>query len=376
MPSIYRITRLGVFALLLLVGLPSCTPQAARVEENPSAPTASRYGTAVEQTRAYAARLYDSLALPGLSLAVAVDDRIVMTAEFGYSDIAAKTPITPTSLFRIGSVSKLLTAAAAARLVQRGKLDLDAAIIRYLPDLPADKANITARQLGGHLAGIRHYAGSEFINVKRYDNVADGLVIFIRDTLRSAPGTKYFYTSNGFNLLGAVMQAAAGREYRDLIEEEVTRPLGLTHTMVEASLPAGQHPVGYYVKNEGMLAPAPVVDLSDRWPSGGFLSTASELARFGSGILRSSYLSDAMRATMFTPQKLADGSATNVGLAWRVATDSAGRQFLHHGGEAMGGRAFLLVYPEERVVVAILANQSNVPIRENEAGRIARLFLP
>ena len=368
-----RIVLAGAIALAGVLPLAACRHRPA--ESALPVAAATQYGGAIADTRAYAARLFDSLALPGLAIAVSVNDQVVMTAEFGYADVESRAPITPTSQFRIGSVSKLLTSAASVRLVQQKKLDLDAPIGRYLPTLPPDKHPITTRQLAAHLAGLRHYGPGEFSSQVRYESVAAGLRIFLQDTLLTPPGTRQFYSSYGFNLLAAVMEAASGQEYRELIRGEVTRPLGMTHTMVEASLAPGQSPVGFYVKKQGVLARADRVDLSDRWPSGGFLSTSVDLARFGAGILRSSYLSDAMRTELFTSQKLADGTATRVGLAWRVATDSAGRRFVHHGGEAMGGRAFLLVYPEHRVVVVMLANQSFAAFRENEAGRIARMFL-
>jgi CubicO group peptidase (beta-lactamase class C family) len=307
---------------------------------------------------------------------VGVDDRLVLTEEFGWSDIATKTPLTVVSLLRIGSVSKLLTAAAAVRLVAKGRLDLDAPVGRYLPDVPADKTTLTARQLAGHLGGIRHYGRNEYFNTRPFSNVSETIEIFLRDSLLSPPGNKQLYSSYGFNLLGSVIQAASGNEFREIVRTEVTEPLGMKSTMVEASLPRGMRPAGFYVKSQGALHVAPGVDLSDRWPSGGYLSTASDLVRFGLGILDASYLSDDLRRQLFTPQATSLGMVTNVGLAWRVALDSAGRRFVHHGGETTGGRAFLLVYPEERVVVVLLANQSSAGFREHEAGKIARLFLP
>jgi CubicO group peptidase (beta-lactamase class C family) len=360
-------------AFLLLTGLSSCSKRTVTPDETTPPPETA---VAIEETRAYAARLYDSLALPGLALAVGVNGRIVLTAEYGFADMARKEPLEPTSLFRIGSVSKLLTAVTAARLAQQGRLDLDAPIGRYLPALPADKRAITPRQLAGHQGGVRHYGPGEFMSQRRYESVGASLGIFLQDTLLAAPGSRQSYSSYGFNLLAAVMEAAAGNEFRALVREEVTRPLGLTGTTVEASLRAGERPVGFYFKDGDTLAVAPMVDLSDRWPSGGYISTATDLVRFGMGILRDDFLSDASRVQLFTPQALATGNATNVGLAFRVATDSAGRRFVHHGGEAMGGRAFLLVYPDHGVVVAMLANQSFARFREHEAGRIARMFLP
>ena len=120
--------------------------------------------------------------------------------------------------------------------------------------------------------------------------------------------------------------------------------------------------------------PSPLVDLSDRWPSGGILSTAEELTQFAVGVFGKSYLSDSVRALLLTTQHTVSGTATNVGLGWRIARDSLGREYLHHGGASMGGRAFLLVYPREGVAVALLAN-TEANFGEAEALAFARLVL-
>ena len=111
-----------------------------------------------------------------------------------------------------------------------------------------------------------------------------------------------------------------------------------------------------------------------RWGAGGFLSTAADLARFGSSLLTDRFLSAETRRLLFTSQKTSDGKETRVGLGWRIAKDSTGKTYFHHGGDSIGGRAFLLIYPDSKVVVCILANLTFARIGETEALRFAKLF--
>ena len=139
------------------------------------------------------------------------------------------------------------------------------------------------------------------------------------------------------------------------------------------SPPADVPRVRFYGKAQsGAITNAPLIDLSDRVPSGGYLSTASDLARFAAGIMQ---LPKSSRDLLFRPAETSSGASTGVALGWRVAADTAGRAYVHHGGESIGGRAFVLIYPEQRVGVVLLSNLSFAPFGEKEALRIAALFV-
>ena len=169
--------------------------------------------------------------VPGATVAVAVEGQIVWSEAFGFSDLEAKRPAVTTTRFRIGSVSKPVTAAGLMLLVERGALDLDAPVQKYVPDFPVKaEGRITTRLLGGHLAGIRHYQGTETGLNKPFANVRAGLSIFENDPLVAPPGTKFFYTTYGWSLISAVMESAAGRDFLSYMEAEVFKPLGMTHT--------------------------------------------------------------------------------------------------------------------------------------------------
>jgi CubicO group peptidase (beta-lactamase class C family) len=334
----------GLFAFGLT--LAACAPAAAP----PSPIVAGR-------TDSLAGALYRRFDLPGVSIAVALADGRTWRWQMGSADLATGRRIDRSTVFRAGSVSKMFTAAIAARLVAAGRLDLDLPISRYMPGLPARYGALTARLLAGHLAGVRHYGPGEFENHTHYASVAAALGIFLKDTLLTPPGTRYFYSTYGYNLLGAVLESAAGKSYAALLEDEVARPLKLLRTRLEPDAgPAESQALPYTKGNDGTYQPSHQVDLSDRWPAGGVTSSAEELARFGLGLFTPGYLPDAVRTILLTPQRTIDGKLIAVGLGWRITTDSLGRRYVHHGGASTGGRAFILVYPDQGVAVAILAN--------------------
>src|SRR6266404_4420741 len=189
-----------------------------------AAPTAiapaKDYSKAEEHARAVAKELL-SRGIPGLAIAVAVDGRIVYSEGFGFADLEERVPVWPTTKFRIGSVSKPLTAVALVQLVEQGKLDLDAPVQKYVPSFPDKGAPITTRMLAGHLGGIRHYKDDENLSAKHYNNVLEGLKIFEDDPLVAPPGTKFSYSSYGFNLLSAVVQGASGQDFLSYMHEHV-----------------------------------------------------------------------------------------------------------------------------------------------------------
>ena len=317
----------------------------------------------IAESHAQVEQLVRQAAIPSAAIAVAAGDRIVWLDGFG-------APVQSDTQFRVGSVSKVMTAAALMRLADAGKLRLDAPVSVYLPDFP--HGEVTLRQLAGHLAGVRHYKGPEFVNREHFDSAAASLARFANDPLVATPGEKYAYSSYGYNGLGAVIEKATGKRFDAAMRSLVFDPLGMKDT----SLSASPNAAAWYVKgNDGAISAAPDVDLSDRWPSGGVLSTARDLARFAIGMTRPDFLSRSALDTMFASQKTNGGKETNVGIAWRIAKDTDGRLFVHHGGDAMGARAFILIYPEQRVAVAFVSNLSFAPFSEKEAGEIARRFL-
>ena len=348
--------------LIGLRGQSSCVSHQARLR--PAA-----YAAAVARARAI---VCDQLAgkIPGLQVAVAVGGKLVWSEAFGYADVAREVPVTAETQFRIGSVSKPLTAAAVALLYEQGKLDLDAPVQRYVPSFPDKGYPITTRQLAGHLAGIRHYRGDEFLRNRHFDTVLEGLAIFQGDSLLFPPGTKFSYSSYGWNLISAVVEGAAGQDFLTYMSRNVLRPLGLTHTApdrVDSLIP---NRTRFYERGaDSGFVPAPPVDNSYKWAGGGFLSTAEDLVRFGSALLEPGFLEAATLELLFTSQKTTAGEPTGYGIGWFVATDGRGHRWVSHGGGSVGGTTAFSVDRDSRVVVAITSNLTGAPLQAGGAIR-------
>lgn len=294
---------------------------------------------------AVVARLRASTASPAISSAV-VEGEVVWTQDAQRAH-------------RIGSVTKLFTAVALARMADRGAIDLDAPVQRYVAAFP--HPGVTIRQLAGHLGGIRHYGAGEYISTTAYASPRDALDIFLSDPLAAAPGERYRYSSYGYNLLGVAMEQAAGAPFMAILQAEVFGPFGLTHTRAQARDDAGEF---FSRTDAGDIVPAIPVDVSDRLPSGGLVSTAGDLAAFLQGVAS---LPASTRALLFTSMTTRDGKETGVGLGWRLATDAAGRRYAHHGGDTVGGRAMVVLYPEDGAGAVLLGNLSFARLTEQDA---------
>jgi serine beta-lactamase-like protein LACTB, mitochondrial len=314
---------------------------------------APAYHREINSVRTLVPQMKRAFAAPGLSVAIAADGKLVWSQSCGFADLMRRRAVTRTTQFRVGSVSKALTAATVARLDQRGRLDVDDDIGKYLPAFPSRRPAPTLRQLGGHLGGIRHYQGVEATNTKHYQSLPDSLPVFINDPLVAAPGDEFHYSSYGFNLLGAAVETVTRTNFANTVSATLLKPLGMTWTSV------GRPPVGgtrfYEVTGARRAVPAPRIDLSDRYPSGGFLSTAEDLVRFGVGITNVRFLDRRSQALLFTPQRTGSGKPTGYGFGFEVGDSPVG-PVAGHTGNVVGGTSFILIHPRSRVVVALATN--------------------
>src|SRR2546423_781012 len=171
--------------------------------------------------------------IPAVSVAVVQDNQIRFQGGYGMADLENFVPAKALTVYRIASVTKSLTAVAALQLVEKGKLDLDAPIQKYVPSFPTKNFPITTRQLLAHLSGIRNYKPGEGERTDHYDSLTAALSVFKDDPLDFEPGTKYSYTTFGYTLLGAVIEGASAMKYEDYMRENVFKPAGMQHTYVD-----------------------------------------------------------------------------------------------------------------------------------------------
>src|SRR5690348_7836007 len=334
----------------------------------------SPYDEAQSNARKIAAELI-ARGIPGLAIAVAIDGKLAYAEGFGYADLEQRVPARPTTKFRIGSISKPLTATALMQLVEQGKIDLDAPIQKYVPSFPDKGVRITPRLLAGHLAGIRHYQGDEFLISRHYDSVLDGLKIFENDPLVSPPGAAFHYSSYGFNLLSAAIESASGENFVSYMQNRVFLPLGLVDTLADQNRPLIEERSRFYSREkDGPFENAPYVDNSYKWAGGGFLSTAEDLVRFGTALLRPGFLKESSLRLLFTSQKTNSGEETGYGMGWGIRKSKSGQRIFEHAGGSVGGSCQLILYPDSRVVVAFVTNLGDAPWKIEDIEAIAEPF--
>lgn len=301
---------------------------------------------------------FEEAGFPGMAVSIGHNGVLAYSEGFGYSDIEQKVPVIPgASRFRIGSVSKSMTAMAVGQLVEKGLLDLDAPVQQYVPEYPEKRGPVTTRLVAGHLAGIRHYRGSEFFSQQKYNDVVSGLDIFKSDTLLFEPGSAYSYSSYGWNLISVVVERAAGTPFLEYMADSVFAKAGMIRSVADHTDRLVPDRTAFYVMESGQLRPAPFVDNSYKWAGGGFLSTSDDLVAFGFAHLNGTVSQNIVRQ-LWMPQTKSDGEKTNYGIGWASGVDEYGRQWVGHNGGSVGGTTRFRIYPEEEVVIAIITNMS------------------
>jgi CubicO group peptidase (beta-lactamase class C family) len=324
-----------------------------------------QWTAAVEQARQAARTSVTEQNLPGMSVAVGARGGIVWAEGFGWADLEKKTPVGPATRFAIGTASVALTSAAAGVLLEKERLHLDSEIQTYVPGFPEKQWPVTLRHLMGHTAGVRNDAGDEEPTAQRCERTADGLKRFEDSPLRFEPGAEFRFSSYGWVLVSAAIEAAAGEPLFTVMRKEVFEPLGMRDTTAGPTTDADV--ATYYFPRFGAdprygpQAPEPF-DSSCLAGAGAFLSTPSDLVRFALAIDGGKLLKPATVHTLQSSQRLASGEETGYGLGWDLETATiAGKEtrVVGHDGTLRGGMVSSLVtLPEHGVVVAVASNTS------------------
>jgi serine beta-lactamase-like protein LACTB, mitochondrial len=304
--------------------------------------------------------------IPGLSISISQKGELIYSKGFGFSDLENQTPVDPSKTkFRFGSVSKTLTAAGLALLYQEGKVDLDVPIEKYVPVWPKKEDDITLRQLGGHLAGIRHYKSGEFYSSRNYPTVSDGLGIFVKDPLINKPGTEYSYSSYGWNLIAAAMEGAIGggtflqtSDFLQYMQQNVFDVIKMENTVAEHVNENIPNLTKFYEAQSGKVISAHFVDNSYKWAGGGFVGTTEDLCLFGQANMKAGFLNQDVLDEWMSSQKTTEGKLTNYGIGWRTFKRPNGQTYYGHSGGSVGGTTYFLIHKESETVLAITANLS------------------
>jgi CubicO group peptidase (beta-lactamase class C family) len=327
-------------------------------------PPAARWEDAVQKGREIARARIVEENLPGLSVAVGVDGAIVWAEGFGWADLETRALVSPVTRFRIGHVSNTLTSSGVGVLLEERKLRLDEEIQEYVPAFPRKRWPVTLRQLMGNVAGVRHYKDTEWGDkpTAHCERASEGLETFANDPLLFEPETEYRYSTYGWVLVSAAVESAAGEPFFQFMRKRVFEPLQMSHTGFDLESKAiPDRATSYYRGNLGREITTNV-DYSCFAGGGAFVSTPSDLVRFGEALAGGRFLQRDTVRTLQARQQLRSGADTNYGLGWMLDTvDLPGgptRLVSHASRTLEGASTTLLVFPDRGLAVAVSSNMS------------------
>jgi CubicO group peptidase (beta-lactamase class C family) len=299
--------------------------------------------------------------IPGLSLAVLVGDRVLLSRGYGFANVELHVPASDSTVYQSGSMGKQFTAALVEMLVEKHLVRLDDSIVRWFPEGAAVWQGITVRRLLTHTAGIAEYTDSTFDYRKDYTE--DELVKFAASRpLDFRPGERWSYSNTGYLLLGALIHRVSGRFYGDLLRDSVFGPLGMHDSRVisEADIvpnrAAGYRLEGGVLKNQEWVAPT-----LNTTADGALYFTVRDLTRWAVALNHARVPSPAALDTAWTPVRLNDGATYPYGFGWYLLPQRDQRR-ISHTGSWQGFKTVIARYPKSGLTVVVLANLAQAQV--------------
>lgn len=332
----------------------------------------------VSQVEAAVKETLEGAHIPGLTVAIATANQLRYEGAFGLADVEHQVPTKTTTRFRTASIAKPMTSALILRLMEDGKLKLDEPVQTYCEDFPEKKWPVTTRQLLGHLGGVRHYkAAGEATATRHFFDLKSALSVFKDDPLIHEPGTKFQYTSFGYNLLGSIAEGAGEATFIKLLDDHVLAPCGMKRTRTDDHFAVIPDRARGYIRFRKDSPPTSVLqfalkpdtlyrstlhDTSMKIPGGGLVATSGDLIRFATSLNRGEILNAATLDLAWTKQKTKDGKETDYGLGWGVG-ELGSQKAVSHGGAQSGTATYLLLIPESGVAVAAMCNLQGTSLK-------------
>ena len=292
--------------------------------------------------------------IPALSLAIVKNGQVIKAQGYGVEDLKRKTPATTETVYKIASVSKQFIAAGVMLLAQEGRLTVDDPINQYLDAAPANWQEITIRHALTHTAGlVREAPGFDPYKTQSDEEVIKSAY---RVPLNSRPGEKYEYSNLGYFVLGQIISKLSGRSWNDYLFEKAFKPAGMLKTRATHLAAAMAGRATGYSDNDKLQE---VREWPASRPSGGFVSTVMDLARWDAVLYTDKVLNESTRQQMWTPFKLNNGSLSNYGFGWRLGSHR-GRRLVFHGGGLPGAASEFARFVDDRLTIILLMNLDDV----------------
>lgn len=345
----------------------------------------------IDRANRFLEELQRSTKTPAISGAVALKGKIVFSSGTGSIDLEHGVPARGTSVYNIGSVSKIVTAVAMMQLLEQKRVSLDDDIRSYVPAFPDKGFKITIRQLLTHTSGIRHYHKTDFPGTPDNENIQpvtdylDGLRFFANDPLLFQPGSFYFYSSYGVNLLQGVIEKASGLPFEQYLQQRIWTPAGMTTASLDIEDRIVPNRARSYRIDGGKVFNYYYNDLRYKFASGGMIASAEDLVRFGMAVNHNALLTTGARDVMLSSQlhglrKFREGAPPEElefeqGMLWRLRHDSDGRRVAYECGSVKGSNACLVDFLDEDLIAAVVTNSFEC-CGWSKADALAAIFRP
>jgi CubicO group peptidase (beta-lactamase class C family) len=297
--------------------------------------------------------------IPGLAVVAVRDGRVVYSKGFGATSADSKNPVTADTVFRVGSMTKMLVATAAMSLADQGRLRLDAPVGNYVYGLDAQVGQVTSHQLLSHMSGLR----DEAFSFGPHDEEALGRAIssWNRSMFFTEPGKVYSYSNPGYALMGRVIEVIRGAPFADVMDQMVLQPLGMKSSTFRPTM-AMTFPLAVGHNADGTVS-RPMPDYVPNWPAGFLFSTAGDFGRFVIAFLSDGKLDDRQifPASVFSalaqPRAQIPGRyGTQYGYGLYIEQDK-GFPVLAHGGTIQGYTSAVVMAPSFKTGVVVMANR-------------------
>lgn len=334
---------------------------AAPAKAHPISPACGKFAKQIRTYEAYIDDWMKRQNITGFTVGF-TKDGCEWVRGFGLADVENNVAMEADSSYRYASVQKSMTAVAVLQLVEQGKIKLDEAIQTYVPYFPKKRFPITVRQLLGHLGGIAHYPHPQRTKDLTVPlTTRETIALFADEELAAEPGTKFVYSTFGYNLLGAAIEQVSGQSYGDYMRDHVFVPADMAGTMMEDPLKIVPKRVRGYQLIDGKLANSMFVNVSNRFAAGGTRGTVPDLLHFMNAINQGKLLNKESVALMYAPMKTKDGAVSGQDhtagytMSWNLQVRN-GSWFVHNDGGQPETRTFMLNYPEKNYTFAMAQN--------------------
>lgn len=341
-----------------------------------------RYSNAALQAENWLQEIYSAQGFPSVSAAVGIGGQLIWAGAIGFSNIDEGSHATINTTYRIGSISKSLTATALMVMHEQKVLDIHKSFSTYAPEVAAQWPDFSLYQLASHQAGIRHYPkGLDFyrenFSNKEYPTTTSAVTAINQKKLLFTPGTDFYYSTYGYTLLALAMENASGKSFENLMEDYLFYPAQLNTIILDkAKRKMDSNAAIPYMQFDQTNYRAPEVNLSYKYAAGGYLSTPSDIVRFGN-LLFNGLLSANTREQLWRVSDLPKKtSSEDYAIGFFRQNDAIGLN-LNHGGMSVGGLSYFVIYPEQQMVIVITTNTTpigNSFLRAKAARDLGMLF--